>query len=238
MSSTQTSESVAVGGDAYPIPGVVDYLIAVLIAVFGLALVAGGSALTFVVDRALIVDGVTSGSIQSTVLSEGDLIEVTTATVNWTGLGLLVTGLLLVVGGIAYGLLRRRSRKRRAAGEATSDFVANAVLGAAVSVLVMVVPFSPAVGGGLAGYLERGESERTVSVGTLSGLLAAAPLLLILAFVAVGVTTGVLAVGASGLAVVVGVAMLVALMVTATVGAGLGALGGFVGGKLADGDGF
>lgn len=214
-----------------PFPEFVDWLLATLIALAGLALLVGGSALAFVVDRQLLADAIARGEIVSTSFTAAELLEVSLAVVSWTGIGLLVTGIAMVLGAITYVLLRHRAYR----GDGpVNAYATNALLGGVTSVVLTFLPFSPAIGGALAGYLERGESERTLSVGALSGLLAAAPLLVILTFVSVGLVSGILAVQQSGIALVVGAAMLLALMVLATVGAGLGGLGGYVGGKLAE----
>lgn len=56
----------------------------------------------------------------------------------------------------------------------------NALIGSLVTVAtVFFVPFSPVVGGGVAGFLEGGDTDSGLKVGTLSGLIAMIPLLLI-----------------------------------------------------------
>ena len=58
----------------------------------------------------------------------------------------------------------------------------NALLGAVVSVILAFLPFSPVLGGGVAGYLERRDGVR---VGAVSGVITALPLALLLAVVVV-----------------------------------------------------
>ena len=53
----------------------------------------------------------------------------------------------------------------------------NAFLGAVVSVVLAFLPFSPVLGGGVAGYLERRDGVR---VGATSGAITALPLALLL----------------------------------------------------------
>lgn len=62
----------------------------------------------------------------------------------------------------------------------------NALVGAAVTVLLVFIPFSPLLGGGVAGYLQgrstgEGESslQRGAVVGAISGVVAAVPAALI-----------------------------------------------------------
>ena len=58
----------------------------------------------------------------------------------------------------------------------------NAFLGAVVSVVLAFLPFSPILGGGVAGYLERRDGVR---VGAVSGVITALPLSLLFAVVVV-----------------------------------------------------
>ncbi len=233
MVSTETHEPV-VERERSSIPAVVDYLIAALAALAGVALLVGGSALALLVDRPLIAEAIREEAVGSGTLSEAELITASLAIVDWSGVGLAVAGLLLTVGAVAYVVHRRRVRSARAAGEAGSDYLGNAVVGAAAGALLSFLPVPTAIGGALAGYLERGESERTAGVGALSGLVSVAPLLVALVFVAVGVVAAGLEIGQAGLAVVGGAGVLFALTVVAAVGAGLGALGGYLGGLLAE----
>lgn len=236
MAATATD---SVGLDAHatggrPFPEFVDWLLAVFVAVVGLALVVGGSALAFVVDRAILVEAIERGELVSPALTDAELLEVSLAVTTWTGIGLLVAGVAMVLVAIGYVVVRHRVHQRDSAGEPTNSYGTHALLGAVATTVLSFLPFSPVLGGAVAGYFERGESERTVSVGALSGLLAMAPLLVILVFVLVGLVGGMVTIQQTGLAMVVGAAMLLALLVVATVGAGTGALGGYVGGWLAE----
>lgn len=117
---------------------------------------------------------------------------------------------------------------RRARGpgrtDTRSETLVNALIGAVVTVLVSFVPFSPIVGGAVAGYLERGDGIR---IGAISGLIAVIPLFL-LAFAIVAIV-GLFAADAAAL-VLVGL-FVFAFVVTYTVA--LSALGGFLGEYLA-----
>lgn len=233
MNSMQTEPQTPESIDTVGMPPVVDYLVAAFVSLLGLALLAGGSVVTFLIDRSLIADAVADGSLRSDLLSNADLVEVGSSLVTWTGMGLIATGAVMAIGGVAYAIVRRRAHRAAATGTPRSDYVANALVGAAVSALLTFVPFSPAIGGALAGYLERGASERTVSVGALSGVLMMAPVLSILAVLTGGLVFGALAIDAAALALGLGAVMLFALLVVAVTGAGLGALGGYIGGKIA-----
>lgn len=234
MASTATDTVTEDLPSTEGLPAVVDWLLAAFVALFGLAILAGGSAITFVVDRPLIAEMVAEGNIQMDLLSSADTIEVAQAMATWTGIGLIATGAIMVVAAIAFVLVRRNDRREAAeTGGHPSDYAANALVGAAVSLFTSFIPFSPAIGGGVAGYLERDESERTVGVGALSGIILMAPVLAFLVFLTIGLVLGFMAVDAGALALAVGAAMLMAMLVVAVSGAGLGALGGYVGGKIA-----
>lgn len=59
----------------------------------------------------------------------------------------------------------------------------NAVVGAIATLVLSFLPLSPVLGGGIAGYLQRGPQQEGAKVGGLAGLLAAIPLFLSLLFV-------------------------------------------------------
>jgi hypothetical protein len=60
----------------------------------------------------------------------------------------------------------------------------NAVVGAVASLVLVFPPFSPAVGGAAAGYLQRGSTTGGAKAGAVTGLLVAFPLFLLVAFFA------------------------------------------------------
>ncbi|MFA9425757.1 DUF5518 domain-containing protein [Natronorubrum sp. A-ect3] len=240
MGSTSTERTSAEGHPVgrSPLPEFVDWLFGAIIALSGLLLVVGGSVLVFLVDRALLAEGIEDESVTVTVgtteLTDAESLTVADAVVSWLGPGLLLTGGGLVLFAIGYVILRHRAHRQARTGESISSFGTFAVLGAVTTVVLSFVPVSPAFGGALAGYLERGESDRTVSVGALAGLLPMLPLLLILLFVFGGLLSGLLAIEQVGNAIVIGAALLFSGLLIATIGAGLGALGGYVGGRLAE----
>ncbi|SIR65279.1 DUF5518 domain-containing protein [Natronorubrum thiooxidans] len=240
MVSTPTESATAEGHPVgrSPLPEFVDWLFGAIIALSGLFLVVGGSALVFLVDRTLLAEGVEDGTITVTVgtteLTDAETLTVADAVVSWTGPGLLLTGVGLVLFAVGYVVARHRAHRQAGTDDPVSSYGTFAVLGAVTTVVLSFIPVSPAVGGALAGYLERGESDRTVSVGTLAGLLPMLPVIAILLFVFGGLVTGLLAIEQAGNAIVVGTVVLLSVLLVATVGAGLGALGGYVGGRLAD----
>jgi hypothetical protein len=52
-----------------------------------------------------------------------------------------------------------------------------------VTVVFSFIPFSPVLGGAVAAYLKKGDSNESLRVGAISGIMAAAPLVLIITFV-------------------------------------------------------
>ena len=59
------------------------------------------------------------------------------------------------------------------------DTLINAIIGAVVTVVLSFTGFSPLLGGGVAGYLQRGERMDGVRVGAISGVVATLPFLLL-----------------------------------------------------------
>lgn len=223
---------------ARPLPEYVDWLVGVAIALGGMALIVGGTAVSFVVDRELLAEDIEAGQITIVILerdlTEAEMLEFTLEVVNWTGIGLLVTGVALVVFAIAYVVLRHRARRSITDDSDIETYRSTAILGAVATAVLSFVPFSPVLGGGLAGYLEQPASGRSVSVGALSGFLSMVPAVVILGFVTIGLYSGFAAIQEVGLGFVVVAGMFFGLLVLSAYGAGLGALGGFAGGRLAE----
>lgn len=207
------------GGDG-TLRRAVDWVVAVLLVLVGLVGASLGVLLNGAADRSDIARMVAEGTIHSDALTDAELVDATHAVAWWGGLGLAVTGALLVVAGVGFVLLRRRTRGTDAglAGDTL-----NAVVGAVVTVVASFVPFSPVLGGGVAGYLS---GDRGARVGALSGVVGALPVVVILGFLAVGLV-------AAGFAVVAVVALVTLLFAVAFFVA-LSALGGFVGVAIAD----
>jgi len=112
----------------------------------------------------------------------------------------------------------------------STETLKHAAIGAVVSLVTFFLPFSPVIGGGVAGYLHGSDRTEGAKVGGLSGLLAAVPgavLATLIASVFVIVGPG----QRSGLLVAFGV-FLVVLLIAALYGGALGAVGGFVGAYL------
>ena len=111
---------------------------------------------------------------------------------------------------------------------AEGDTLLNAVIGGIASIVLSFVPFSPVLGGAVAGYLQGGDRGEGVRVGAYAGVVAAIPLALLL-FLAVAVF-GLFALGGrpGGGAILVVFFLFVAVVVAGII-VGLSALGGWLG---------
>jgi hypothetical protein len=63
---------------------------------------------------------------------------------------------------------------------AEGDTLVNALVGGVASIVLSLVPFSPVLGGAVAGYLEGGSRGDGLRVGFYAGLVAAVPVVLVL----------------------------------------------------------
>lgn len=221
-----------------PLPAFVDWILGALIAIGGLFALVGGSAIVVFVDREVVAEEVAADAVTVTVgtteLTDAEAVEVADAVVSWTGTGLLVTGIAMLAFAAGYVVLRHRAHRRAGTDGRVSTFATHALLGAVATVALSFVPVSAAFGGAVAGYLERGTSDRAAGAGALAGVLPALPVLVAGAFVIGGLVSGLLAVDLVGTAIVVGAATFLALALLATVSAVLGALGGYLGGRFAE----
>ncbi|MFB6202113.1 MAG: DUF5518 domain-containing protein [Halorhabdus sp.] len=109
----------------------------------------------------------------------------------------------------------------------------NGLIGAVVATVLAFVPFSPVLGGAVAGYLQGGDQSDALRVGALSGLLASIPLVLILLLLG-SLLPFLPAFGIAGsVTAIVGVFALFAFAFMLVYAIGLGALGGVLGRYLA-----
>lgn len=112
-----------------------------------------------------------------------------------------------------------------------SNRLVNALIGAVVTVVTSFVPLSPVLGGGVPGYLQRGDTREGATVGAISGLFVAVPLAILgtlLAAVFAIVPEG----GGAGLGLFALVFVTI-LLVSSVYAVGLSALGGALGAYLA-----
>lgn len=222
-----------------PLPEFIDWLLGAVIALVGAMSMVGGSSVAILVDEAVVAETIETESVTVTIgtteLTDAEAIDLANTVLSWVGIGLLVSGIAMILFGVGYVIARHRAHNRARRGESISSYSTYAVLGAFVTALFSFVPFSSALGGAGAGYLERRESTRFISVGAVAGILPLLPFLVILVFVGVGLVDGVTGIDRGGWAIVVGTMVFVSVLLVGVVGAGLGALGGYVGGKIAEG---
>lgn len=213
------------------LPGLVDWVVPAVLAFVGAIFLTGGAALLAMADLEFLAEQVAAGTIQSDVFSTADLARIAFTTMWWSGVGLVITGIACWLGGVGYVVHRRRERR---AADAPRSLWTAASVGGVTSMVLFFVPFSTALGGLVAGYLQPGDRDRTLGAGGLSGLLASLPAAAVLLFTFGGMATGAWGTGATaGLAFVVGV-LVVSLLAVVLLGVIFGALGGYVGGRIAE----
>jgi|GEM_PF-462395 len=238
MEPTVTEHGPASGSTERRARRVVDWAVPILLGLYGLAVGFGGAALAVAADRAVIAEMVAEGMIVSDVFTDAALVDVSFATARWSGIGLVVTGLLSWAGAAAFVAHRRRERARASGAGADPTYTwTDATAGGVVTAVTsFLLPFAPMLGGFAGGYLHRNERTSATRVGALSGLLSVLPLAVALLFVTAGIVVGTLRVDAVGAALLVVGIVLVSLLFTALFSGGFGALGGYLGGQLRDRD--
>lgn len=220
--------------DVPEVPAVLDWILGGFVILGGILFGLAGGFVFAYVDREQIEALVAPDAVQVEGMTKPEFVDLTVALLPWIAAGLLVTGLAMAAFGVAYVVHRRRVHRRAAAGEAVSHYPAHALVGAAVSVVTSFVPLSPLVGGGVAGYLERGDSTRTASVGAASGVVMTAPFFLLALFAAGGAGSGFEALGEGDFGGVAAAIVVVGALASLAFTVGLGALGGWIGGKIAE----
>jgi len=230
VDTVQENSRPPAGGstDSYdPVPPMIDWLIGLFVGVIGLALTAVGVGMYTRVDRSLIAEVVTQESVDVNGLTKAEFITAAGPFADWLAVGMAVTGLLALVGAIAFVVLRLRTRQRvDREGGTTATYFACAVYGAVVTALVSFVPGSAIAGGGAAAYLHDGDSS--LRVGATAGAVGVMLTLPLVVFVAAGFVAGAMAISelASGALVasfMVGAGAMGWLLVV-----GFGGLGGYL----------
>jgi hypothetical protein len=239
--STETSSSSVPAQERHSSPreisALFDWFVGGVLLVVGMALTLGGWALLLVNDREFVENMVAEGELQSGSLTPEELVEFALPFFEWLAIGLLVFGVVVAVAGIAFVVSRRRTRKAAAAeGRSAGTFGANATYGAVVTLVLSGIPGSAALGGAVSAYLQGAGNRSGAKVGAVSGLIAALPVVVLVAFVFVGLVDGLAAVGESALQLLIGGVGLFALAVVLLFSAGLGGVGGVVGERFADRD--
>jgi hypothetical protein len=115
----------------------------------------------------------------------------------------------------------------------STNTAVNALVGGVVSILVAFIPFSPLVGGFVAGYLQDANRDAALRVGALAGLVALVPALFLGAFVLLFVV-GSIAYGVPRAGFAFLLVVLVAAVVSLLYTVGLSAAGGYLGAVVAE----
>ena len=217
------------GGGTRALNGAVTWLVAAVLVLVGGSIAFLGAILSQVASSSWVAKMVAAGRLTSMELTPAELTSVTNALLWWGGAGLTVVGLALVVTGVGFLTYRYRAR---GSGARRADTTTSVVAGAVVSVLASFVPLSPVLGGAAAAYLRKGDRETGLRVGALAGLVAAVPVVVLVAFLVGGfaVVASELALGAvTGIVVL---ALVFSLFVAVLYMVGLSALGGYLGSGL------
>lgn len=214
-----------------PISKLVDWVTAALLVFGGLLFATAGAGLYSLADRSRIASWVAEGRLTSTELTDAELIDITQALFTWGGIGMAVTGVLLLLGGVGYLLYRSRMRARTDSSE--PDTITLATIGAVVTILTSFVPLSPILGGLVSGYLRESDGAGGARIGAYAGLVATIPFALLGLFLLGGIAIAAAELGLGGLGVFVGLALVFSIGVGAAYLVGLSALGGYIGVSLA-----
>ncbi|MFB6105856.1 MAG: DUF5518 domain-containing protein [Halobacteriaceae archaeon] len=113
-------------------------------------------------------------------------------------------------------------------GGGTSTLV-NALLGGVVGVVLAVLPFSPVLGGGVAGYLEADDARNWVAAGAIAGVVMLVPLFFVMMF-----ALFVLGIGMYGSTLALGMVTVFVFLFGAAYTVGLSLLGAYLGTVLVD----
>lgn len=181
------NEGRSIGDSNIAFSRTVDWAIGAVIGVFGALLALSGAAVYASSSYTVITEVIQSGEFQSDVLTEAEAIDILVALGQWSGIGLAVTGGLIVALGVAIVVLHGRAREN---AEATPAWILG-VAGAIVSVVLSFIPFSPVLGGVAASYLDADQTASGLGTGTLAGVIGALPLLVITVFAGFGLFMGV-----------------------------------------------
>jgi hypothetical protein len=222
--------------NARPLPEILDWLVAGVLVLGGIAVTAAGSAVLAVVDHGGLAAEMSEGRITvltaERTLSDAEASALATDLLNWTGIGLVVTGVAVLAVGVLYGVGSYRAHNREGGFTAREHGRRVAVVGAVATALLSFLPLSPVFGGGVAAHLDLPDADRSVRIGALAGALAAVPAVVILAFVTVGLYTGLSVVDDGWMRVTTVLLMGVSALVAVVASVGLGGLGGYAADQL------
>lgn len=208
-----------------PLSRTLDVAISLFLVLVGGVFGAAGYLLAGFADVGRVTSWVASGRITSTEMSDPELIDAVYAFVWGSGVSLTLTGVMLVVAGIAFFGFQTRARRRfDATGIVSPSTTGNAIFGAMVTIVASFVPFSPVIGGGVSGYLNRGSGSSAVRTGGLAGLFATIPVITVFAVVIWSLLGS-----ATGLTAIVVATLAFSLIISVAYMVGLSILGAYLG---------
>ena len=203
----------------------VDWVAVLALLLIGVTGIISGGFLALLGERDRIVELVEDDVIESDVLSDEALVDVSHTLAVWGGWGLVAAGVLVLVAGLGFAAYRLRlDGKSGTDSDSSPPMVSNALVGAVVTVFVSFIPLSGVLGGAVAGYLQYGDRWDGFSAGILAGLFVGLPVFVLLGTIAAGLFL-------SGLPVL-GLVVLAGLLFALVFGIALSGLGGYVGGYL------
>lgn len=201
-----------------------DWGIGTLLGIVGLLGTLGGAALYYTVDHSDVATLIYNSEFQSDVLTEAEAIDALFALGQWGGIGLGIAGGITILVGIAVVVAHGRARQ---SGRGTPRWILG-VVGAVVGTILGFIPFSPIVGGAAAGYLDPTQNTSGTGAGTLAGVFASLPLLIVAGFAGVGLFTGLPVEVAATATVILVIGVLISLLYLVV----LSAIGGYLGGWI------
>ncbi len=169
--------------DAPSIRATIDLVVGVLLLFVGIIGVASGLMISALADREAITRLVEEGILEAGGVDDAHLVELILGLLQWGGIGLAMAGGFILGGTAVFGVIRYRAHRR---GRVEGSLYADGVVGAVITMLTSFIPFSPLIGGIAAGYLYRRGRWPGVRVGSVVGLLVAAPVIVVGAVLAVG----------------------------------------------------
>ena len=236
MGSTDVSGSSAAQhgtdrGASGGLPRFLDWLTPFVMVLLGFAFVLGGAAMLVVFDMTLLTTMVREGSLRSDIFSQNTLAFISYSTVQWGGIGAILTGGMMWVAAAVFRRAQWRFRSSPDVG--TPPMWTVGLVGGVVTFVFGFIPLSPLLGGGVAGYLYGGQRGAAIRVGGLSGLFAAIPVAAVVLFLFGGMAAAAMRLSLYG-GVLFGLGAIVfTLVLTVALQVGLGAVGGLVGAHFA-----
>lgn len=202
----------------------IDWVIGVVLGIVGILVSLGGLALHYGVTRPDAASLIHSAEFQSDALTEAEAIDALIALGQWSGIGLVAAGGLLVLFGIAVVIVHGRSRR----GDRGTPGWILGVVGALAGSILSFIPLSPILGGAAAGYLNPNPETSGLGTGMLAGVFGSLPLFVVLIFATIGLIVSVPSETATAVVTVVSVALFLILPYFV----GLSAIGGYLGGWI------